>query len=195
MTLPFSQSCENNKKFILEVLSRHLKAPGNLIEIAGGTGQHAEFFSAALPHIHWQSSDIPSNTQVLNQRLVAADLPPALDFDVTQERFEYPQVDYVFSANSLHIMPATAVIEFFRHMKYLLKPEGILCVYGPFKYEGEFTTPSNAQFDLWLKGNNPLSGIRDFEKVCELASGAGLELIEDNAMPANNQLLVWRKLR
>ena len=195
MTLPFSQSCENNKQFILEILSRHLKAPGKLIEIAGGTGQHAEFFSAALPHVYWQSTDIPSNTQFLNQRLLAAKLPPALEFDVTQDTFEYPQVDYVFSANSLHIMPATAVVEFFRHMKSLLKIDGLLCVYGPFKYAGDFTSPSNANFDIWLKGNNPLSGIRDLEKVCELASGAGLELIEDNAMPANNQLLVWKKAR
>ncbi len=193
MTLPFSQSCENNKQFILNVIERHFNAPGKLIEIAGGTGQHAEFFAAALPHLQWQSTDIPSNVDFLNQRLLAANLPSALQFDVTQERFEHPQVDYVFSANSLHIMPATAVVEFFRHMKTLLKKEGMLCVYGPFKYAGNFTSPSNANFDLWLKGNNPLSGIRDFETVCELATQAGLELLEDNAMPANNQLLVWKK--
>jgi hypothetical protein len=29
--------------------------------------------------------------------------------------------------------------------------------------------------------------------VNELASEAGLTLLEDNAMPANNQLLVWKK--
>jgi len=194
MTLPFSQSCENNKLVILEVLERHFKAPGALIEIAGGTGQHAQFLSAALPHVQWQSSDIPGNVELLNQRLKAAELPLALPFDVTQETFDYPQVDYVFSANCLHIMPATAVVDFFRHMKTLLKLGGLLCVYGPFKYKGEFTSPSNANFDLWLKGNNPLSGIRDFETVCELAANAGLELIEDNAMPANNQLLVWKKI-
>jgi hypothetical protein len=67
-------------------------------------------------------------------------------------------------------------------------------VYGPFKYGGEFTTPSNAQFDQWLKDRNPASGIRDVERVQALATAAGLSLVEDNAMPANNQLLVWRRV-
>jgi hypothetical protein len=69
----------------------------------------------------------------------------------------------------------------------------LVCVYGPFKYGGEFTTPSNAQFDLWLKSNDPRSGVRNIETVLGLAEDAGLRLLEDNAMPANNQLLVWQK--
>lgn len=102
-------------------------------------------------------------------------------------------LDYIFSANSLHIMPAVAVSHFFRHTRYLLANSGVLCVYGPFKYEGEFTTSSNAEFDNWLKERNAASGIRDFEIVQSLAEEAGLSLLEDNAMPANNQLLVWTK--
>lgn len=193
MTLPFSQACENNKNVILSVLQRHFKAPGDVIEIAGGTGQHAQYFAQHLPHLHWQSTDIPSNVESLNRRLRTASLPAALKFDVTQTQFDHPAVDYIFSANSLHIMPASAVTHFFRHIKTLLKEGGLLCVYGPFKYKGAFTSPSNANFDLWLKHNNPLSGIRDFETICVLAKDAGLQLLEDNAMPANNQLLVWKK--
>lgn len=197
MTLPISQACENNKNFILEILTRHFKDTGKVLEIAGGTGQHAEFFAEHLPHLHWQSTDIPSNVENLNQRLSLAklsNLPLALEFDVTQTSLAHDAVDYMFSANSLHIMPASAVVHFFRHVKSLLKVNGLLCVYGPFKYDGEFTSPSNANFDLWLKGNNPLSGIRDFEAVNALAASAGLKLLEDNAMPANNQLLVWQKI-
>jgi len=66
-------------------------------------------------------------------------------------------------------------------------------VYGPFKYAGEFTSASNASFDIWLKARDPNSGVRDFEWLDELARSQGMVLIEDNAMPANNQLLVWRK--
>ncbi len=101
--------------------------------------------------------------------------------------------DAVFTANSLHIMPASAVVEFFRHLNSVIEDGGLLCIYGPFKYGGDFTTPSNAQFDLWLKSRNPLSGVRDFEWVNQLASEAGLTLLEDNPMPANNQLLVWKR--
>ncbi len=71
------------------------------------------------------------------------------------------------------------------------KERGLLLVYGPFKYNGEFTTDSNAHFDLWLKARDPVSGVRDFEWVNELAESAGLKLLEDNDMPANNQMLVW----
>ena len=85
------------------------------------------------------------------------------------------------------------MVDFFRPLPQVLNSGAIVCVYGPFKYAGEFTTPSNAQFDLWLKSNDPRSGVRDIETVLALAEDAGLTLLEDNAMPANNQLLVWRK--
>ena len=200
MQLPFSQACVNNKDPILGVLQRHLLAgehrqPLRVLEIAGGTGQHAVHLITHMPWLHWQSSDIPEHVDSLNLRITAAsnaNLPPALPLDVTQEDWDVGQFDAVFTANSLHIMPASAVEEFFRHLDKVIVPGGFLCVYGPFKYGGEFTTPSNAQFDLWLKSRNPLSGVRDFEWVSELAIKAGLTLLEDNAMPANNQLLVWQ---
>ncbi len=201
MELPFSQSCENNKDPILAVLQRHLAAderrqPFRVLEIAGGTGQHAVHFTTHMPWLHWQSSDVPELVDTLNIRLRAAaqaHLPLALPLDVTQQDWGVDSFDAVFTANSLHIMPASAVAEFFRRLNGVIESGGHLCIYGPFKYEGNFTTPSNAQFDLWLKSRNPLSGVRDFEWVNELATEAGLTLLEDNAMPANNQLLVWKK--
>lgn len=201
MQLPFSQACENNKDPILAVLQKHLVAredrqPRRVLEIAGGTGQHAVHFTTHMPWLHWQSSDVPELVDTLNMRLRAAaqfNLPLAVPLDVTQQDWGVSAFDAVFTANSLHIMPATAVAEFFRHLDGVIESSGHLCIYGPFKYGGDFTTASNAQFDLWLKSRNPLSGIRDFEWVNELASEAGLTLLEDNAMPANNQLLVWKK--
>ncbi|PCH94926.1 MAG: hypothetical protein COB83_10130 [Gammaproteobacteria bacterium] len=68
-----------------------------------------------------------------------------------------------------------------------------LCIYGPFNFYGEFTSASNAQFDLWLKGRDKNSGIRDFEAVNTLATSAGLSLLTDHTMPANNRLLVFVK--
>ncbi len=201
MQLPFSQSCENNKEPILAVLQKHLVArernqPLRVLEIAGGTGQHAVHFATHMPWLHWQSSDVPELVDTLNLRLRAAaqpNLPLALPLDVTQQDWEVCSFDAVFTANSLHIMPASAVVEFFRHLNSVIEDGGLLCIYGPFKYGGDFTTPSNAQFDLWLKSRNPLSGVRDFEWVNQLAREAGLTLLEDNPMPANNQLLVWKR--
>lgn len=197
MSLPFSQSCENNKDYILEHLRRHFTKPfGRVLEIAGGTGQHAEYFAQQMPHLHWQSTDVPENVKALNLRIDAAklsNLPKARPFDVTQDKLSHSPLDYIYSANSLHIMPAEAVTHFFRHMRYLLASSGVLCVYGPFKYAGQFSTESNATFDQWLRARDAHSGIRDFEQVQALAQEAGLSLLEDNPMPANNQLLVWTK--
>jgi SAM-dependent methyltransferase len=215
--LPFAPSCENNKDPILNVLRRHLAvsacgasrgqhpAPESaasdrqrptVLEIGGGTGQHAVYFAEHLPHLTWQSSDVSSNVAMLNLRINAAtlkNLPPAFALDVTQQDWQVDAVDFIFTANSLHIMPFTAVIEFFCQAGRVLKSDGRLCVYGPCRYQGKFTSPSNAEFDLWLKARHPLSGVRDFEALNELADGAGLRFIEDNAMPAHNQLLVWEK--
>jgi hypothetical protein len=74
----------------------------------------------------------------------------------------------------------------------VLKPEGVACVYGPFNYNGAFTSPSNAQFDAALRAQAPHMGIRDMEAVNRLAGAQGMTLQSDHAMPANNRLLVWR---
>ena len=196
MELPFSQACENNKLPILEVLKSHLGNSSNLLEVGGGTGQHAVYFAEAFPHLNWHSSDIPSNVDLLSLRIIQAklaNLPAPFPLDVNARPWNCDTYDAVFTANSLHIMPASSVEQFFGEVAVHLTPNAKLFVYGPFKYGGEFTTPSNANFDLWLKDRDPQSGVRDFEWVDSLASSVGLKLIEDNSMPANNQLLVWEK--
>lgn len=204
--LPFSQACENNKTAILAVLKRHLSARTSLLEIGGGTGQHAVFFAENLPHLNWQSSDVAENIDSLNLRIAHANLantPAAVSIDVDDSDWTknskdsgislLESHDVIFTANTLHIMSAKSVERFFEGIKSNLQGNSLLMVYGPFKYKGEFTSASNAEFDLWLKDRNPVSGVRDFETVSSLAEQAGLELVEDNPMPANNQLLVWSK--
>jgi len=75
----------------------------------------------------------------------------------------------------------------------VLATQGIFCLYGPFNYNGEFSSESNARFDLWLKQRDPESGVRDFAALQNLAEKAGLEFVYDHEMPANNRILVWQK--
>ncbi len=195
-SLPFSQASENNKSYILNSLRRHLSQADQVLEIGSGTGQHAEYFAMELPHIAWLSTDLRENLSNLNRRLTLAalpNLPAAIELDVTWSEWPLEQVGNIFSANSLHIMPESAVRSFFKGVMRHVADEGLLLVYGPFKYQGEFTTESNARFDQWLKARDPDSGIRDFETINSYALACGLELLEDNPMPANNQLLVWRR--
>ena len=198
LELPFSQASENNKQAILEILERHLKEGDQVLELAGGTGQHAVHFAANLPNLYWQSSDIPSNVSNLNLRLAGAklaNLPAAITIDVNRSDWSNHRPTAIFSANSLHIMSADSVENFFKGIGEALQADGTLIVYGPFKYTGEFTSPSNEGFDRLLKDRDPASGVRDFEWISDLATLANLTLFEDNAMPANNRLLVFKKAK
>jgi cyclopropane fatty-acyl-phospholipid synthase-like methyltransferase len=196
MSKPFSQSCENNKQVILDIIRHEFPAGSRVLEIGSGTAQHVTHFAEALPNVQWLPSDLPRNLATVQAGLADCSLrniatPVALD--VAAERWPIAEVDGIFTANTLHIMSEAHVELFFRGVQRVLKPGGTLCVYGPFKYDGDFTTPSNARFDAWLKERDPLSGVRDFERVEALALAAGLQLRADHAMPANNQLLVWRR--
>ena len=196
--LSFSQACENNKDYILEILGRHLSAPAEILEIASGTGQHAVHFAKHLSHLTWQATELPVYVESLNKRILLAgleNLPPVFALDVNHYQWYCGTPSHVFTANSLHIMAESSVKAFFTGVGKQLAPDGLLLIYGPFKYHNGFTSESNASFDLWLKARDPVSGIRDFETVNDYAAKADLVFVEDNAMPANNQLLVWRKRR
>lgn len=193
MEKPNAPSCERNREPILEVLKEHFADRREVLEIGSGTGQHAIFFAAALPHLNWQTSDCRENLPGIAAWLDEAALPntpPPLEFDVVEggpgRRF-----DAIFSANTLHIMPWAAVDCFFAGLPELLIAGAKLVIYGPFNYGGRFTSESNAAFDRWLKEQAAHQGIRDFERVNEMAERAGLRLVEDRAMPSNNRCLVF----
>ena len=201
MTVPFSQACENNKRPILAHVQNVFKAGSTVLEIGSRTAQHVTFFAEMMPSVHWQPTDIAENIPILVEALAEcklANVAPPVMLDVTMNPWPLDAMvtatfDGVFSANTLHIMPAPAVEHFFAGVGKALGTKGQLCVYGPFKYDGDFTTPSNADFNVWLKEKYPESGIRDFEWVDELARAQGLSLVNDFDMPANNQLLVWAR--
>ena len=192
---PHADACDRNRDPILEVLRRHFADRRHVLEIGSGTGQHAVHFAAALPHLTWQTSDLESNLAGIRLWLGdagLANLPQPIALDVTGP-WPAAQFDGVFTANTLHIMSWPEVRALFAALHRVLSSDGVLAVYGPFNYDGRFTTPSNAAFDVWLKNRSPQSGIRDFAAVDELARSIGLALVEDRPMPANNRTLVWRR--
>ncbi len=192
----FSQACENNKEPILEVLREWLEGASCVLEIGSGTGQHARYFAEQLPDTTWQASDLPAyhgSIDAWREGHGGNNLPPPLDIDVTREDWGVDIPDAVFTANSLHIMPWEAVGALFEYLGRHAPAGSLLLVYGPFNYQGAYTSDSNARFDEWLAATHPGGGIRDFEAVDLLAGAAGYELAADHPMPANNRLLVWRR--
>jgi SAM-dependent methyltransferase len=194
--LTLSEACERNKGPILAVLREELAGKTRVLEVGSGTGQHAVHFAAGLPQLLWQPSELAEALPPLAERIRlegAANLRAPLALDVRDDPWPLAAVDTVFSANTLHIMAWSAVREFFRGVGAVLVPSGVLCVYGPFRFEGRHTSESNAAFDHYLRARDPQSGVRDFEALDAEAQARGLRFTANRAMPANNRTLVWRR--
>jgi len=193
---PYSQACENNKDPILNVIREVFSKPVTVWEIGSGTGQHACHFARHLPHLEWQPTDKGENLPAIDlwrEEAQLVNLKTPLILDVTDDTWPCEAIDALFTANTLHIMSWQEVEIFFARLALYLNPNALLCIYGPFNYHGAYTSDSNARFDDWLKIRDPLSGIRDFEAVADLAAECGIELLKDVAMPANNRLLIMQK--
>jgi SAM-dependent methyltransferase len=194
---PFSESSAENREPILAVLREVFADCRKVLEIGSGTGQHAVYFGAELSHLSWQTADLPQHHAGIRMWLDEAALPNLLApiaLDVNRSDWLDGRYDAVFSANTLHIVSWPEVEKLFAGVGRVLQPGGVLAIYGPFNYNGRFTSPSNARFDQWLKQRDPASGVRDFEAVDALARAQNLTLQTDIAMPVNNRTLVWRRM-
>lgn len=193
-TKPYSEASEQNREPILGVLRFEFDSPGTVLEIGSGTGQHAIYFASALPHLTWQPTDMEENLPGIRAWLEETQIPNVhepLALDVNAARWPVSQADFIFSANTTHIISWDAVERLFAGVGRVLRPGGRFCLYGPFNYGGRYTSPSNARFDAWLKARDPVSGIRDFEALDRLARRNDLCLTADHEMPVNNRTLVW----
>jgi len=196
MNKPYSQACENNKQPILTVIAPLLAKARAVLEIGSGTGQHAVYFAENMPHLIWYTSDLAGHHAGINLWLEEAGLPntrPPLVLEVCRSQWPAIEIDAVFSANTAHIMHWDEVECLFAGTGRLLPDGGWFFLYGPFNYDNEYTSDSNRRFDAWLRADDPLRGIRNFEDLDRLAQQAGMSLQNDFAMPANNRVLCWRK--
>ena len=194
---PYSESCERNQGPILKILQEALTDQQCVLEIASGTGQHAVYFGHALPHLSWQTSELAQNHEGILAWLNEIKLPNVLSpiaINVNDDKWPIEIADTVFNANTVHIISWLEVERMFAGIARVLNASGILCLYGPFKYEGKFTSESNARFDALLRSRNRNSGIRDFEAINRLAETHGLFLVRDVSMPSYNQTLVWKRV-
>ncbi|WP_295451351.1 DUF938 domain-containing protein [uncultured Thiodictyon sp.] len=190
---PFSLACEENQAPIFEIIGPLLQKASRVLEIGSGTGQHAVYFAARLPHLIWQTSDVPAHLPGIRQWLAQAqlpNLPEPLTLDVTGDWPAGP-FDGIFSANTAHIMGLPEVGLMFQGVGRILPPGAPFALYGPFSDGGRHTSESNARFDASLKARDVRMGVRDLDDLRALADRAGLELRADHPMPVNNRTLVW----
>ena len=194
---PFSQPCENNKRFILAALEKAFAQVDNVLEVGSGTGQHAVFFAANLPHLQWYCSDVEEYHTGINQwidEFPSDNLhrPVALKLARDEWNSVTPRTgkpfDGVYTANTAHIMLEHEVQSLMQSVSAHLPANGVFCQYGPFIIDGKFTSQSNQEFHEKLIS----SGRGGYRDIDELAAWAPrLSLSERIDMPANNMMLVW----
>lgn len=196
MNKPFSEACLRNQAPIANALKPLLPDAARVLEIGSGTGQHAVYCAQQLPHIIWQTSDLAEHHAGINMWIHESALGNVLKPLILNVDQDWPQVqvDHVFSANTLHYIAQTSVVNMFTGIGRLLSIGGLCLFYGPVNIEGQFTSEGNASLDEWLKTCvNPLAGIKDLADIESLAQKQGMALINNLALPANNRLLVFQK--
>ena len=195
-----SPAVARNTGPILEVLSAHLPARGRVLEVAAGSGEHAVAFARALPGLTWTPSDpSPEARTSIDAWAGAAALPNLsvpLALDVLDPAtWPTETVQAVVCINMVHISPWTATVGLMRLAgQTLIQPGGLLVLYGPFLEAEVPLAPSNAAFDDSLKARNPDWGLRDLDTVVEAARTEGLRLTLRRDMPANNLMLLFRRV-
>ncbi len=200
--LPFSPACLRNQEPILTLLRRWLVPGTRVLEVGSGSGQHAIHMARHLPGVRWQPSERQESLAGLAARITVegrdglapgAQVADPLVLDVTQPHWPAGPFEAVFTANTLHIMPAAAVPHLLAGGARVLEADGLLLIYGPFRYGNRHTAASNEAFDAHLRQLDPAMGVRDAEELQAEAAHLGLHLQADAAMPANNRLLVFQK--
>jgi SAM-dependent methyltransferase len=187
-----------NREPILAVLRTRVQAPAVVLEIASGTGEHAVWFSAALPGVTWQPTDRDAEAlasiAAWRETAALANLLPPLRLDAAvPESWPIAQADVVIAINMIHISPWSSTEGLMAGAEQVLPPGGMLFLYGPYREGGAHTAESNAAFDASLQARDPVWGVRDLEAVASLAAVHGLDLAERIVMPANNLSLVFRR--
>lgn len=193
--LPYAEACERNKRPILETLLPRMPKCGLVLEIGSGSGQHVVYFAPQFPGLSWQPSERLELLPGLNARIRlegGANVLPAIELDVFGA---WPDRTFAaaYSANTAHIMPWAGVRTMFAGLGPRLVDGGIFCLYGPFNVNGSFTASSNEAFDRQLRSRDPEMGLRDTAALDSLARDHQMSLEERIGLPANNQVLVFRR--
>lgn len=199
MEKPFSPACERNQEPILEIMKEFITRDDHrLLEIGSGTGQHAVYLAPHFPWLEWHPTDMSdklSGMRLWFNEAKIKNIQAPVRVEIGKDEFPKLKFDLIFTANTFHIMHWKECKTLMKMFGNRLREGSRVLIYGPFKYNGAFTSESNERFDQELKQRDPSSGIRSFEDVLNAMTKNGFELIADNEMPANNRMLVFNRLK
>ena len=193
----FAPAAERNRNPILEVLREVLPETGLVLEIGSGTGQHVAHFAQALTGLEWQPTEYDETRLESIRAWVlesgVSNVRPVTRLDARDEHWPVHRVDGIYCANVIHISPWSVAEGIFRGAERHLSDFGSLVLYGPFRFNGDWTADSNRAFDERLHVLNPEWGIRDVSDLQSLATQQGLHLSQVIDRPANNHCLIFQR--
>lgn len=197
----YAQATERNRQPILEVLKKIIPPSGDILEIASGTGEHGFFFAPHFSPQQWIPSDKEEecldSIMAWREECLTNNLTFPLTIDVMLLDWHLSLLDKNISAivciNMIHIAPWEACEGLIKGAGKLLPPDGILYLYGAYKVNNQHTSPSNQEFDQYLRSHNPFWGVRNLEDVIELGKVNHLSFLRKIPMPSNNLSLVFQK--
>ena len=192
-----------NREPILGVLQALFPegADARILEIGSGTGEHAVYFSGAMPWLQWQPSDAdPQCLASIEAWIRSADagarIGAPVRLDAATPNWDLPDPTQPFAGmvaiNVIHIAPWAVAEGIVAGAARHLRSGGALMFYGPFRRGGRHTAPSNAAFDQSLRRQDPAWGVRDLDDLTVLARGQGLGAAEVTELPSNNLAVVFR---
>lgn len=195
--LPSSPAALRNREPIAEVLRTELPDQGLVLELASGTGEHADYFAERFPRLHWQPTDVDAEAigwiAARKEAGAHANMLDPLMLDATQDIWPIERADAILCTNMVHISPWAATKGLLRGAGRLLPSGAPLILYGPYRRADAPTAPSNEAFDESLRARNASWGLRNVEDVSAEAQAHGLAFQRLVEMPANNLTLVFRR--
>lgn len=191
----YSPSVERNRAPILAALQGVLPPEGVLLEVASGSGQHAAAVAEAFPALVVQPSDPDPAARASTDAWCAAlpNVRPALALDAAGPWDELADMraDAVLCINMVHISPWAATLGLLAGAARVLRPGGVLVLYGAFWQDGVAPGEGNLLFDADLRARDPAWGVRRLEDVAAAARGFRPPRVA--AMPASNLLVAFHR--
>ncbi len=187
-----------NRDPIAQVLADWLPSKGLVLELASGTGEHAVHFARAFPDVEWQPTDPDegalASIAAWRDESRLANIRAPLRLDARDDAWPIDRADAVLSINMVHISPWAAALGLLDGAARLLDGGAPLILYGPWIERDVATAQSNLAFDGSLKARDPQWGLRVVEEFAAEAAARGFALVGRRAMPANNLMLLFRRV-
>jgi hypothetical protein len=191
-----------NKEPILAAFKELFPASGDVLELATGAGLHINYFAPHFPRVRFQPSDYDTDVfDSIEKKRQAAGNPNIADpirIDLTDpSTFPDPSrrlYDAIFVINIFQVAPVAIASGIAQLGASVLKQDGFIAIYGPFKVDGGYTTPSNEAFDKEILAAGVKEwGLKDVSDLAAATKPFGLELSRRLDLPANNFILRFER--